>query len=41
MVASITASATPHFFKEADRIIYVLVDSQNAIWDELCVLFIA
>lgn len=26
-----------HFFKEADSIIYVLVDSQIAIWNELCI----
>lgn len=26
-----------HFFKEADSIIYVPVDSQIVIWNELCI----
>lgn len=30
----------PHFFKEADSIIYVLVDSQIVIWGERSVFII-
>lgn len=31
----------PHFFKKADSIICVLVDSQIVIWDELYVFIIS